>query len=160
MESKLIKQTVARVLGMHAMKGEFEKRDVAGEISREADFALKKFSLRDEHDMLLDYIMKELTIQMRAPLPASFADRLRLGLPVEYAARVDKLQYCICVSDRGRNAKHVASWRAQPSDWRANAALKNHLSQQIAESRDFARDTAELLEEQGADSLEALCERN
>lgn len=144
MESKVIKQRIALVTDSMGMNGPVEKRVVAEEVLRQS--SNDQWSIADEAEARLRFLIGEVTTYMNAPLPDGLADQIAPNVPAEYAHAIAKLPRFICISERGGvHAKHVMAWLATSEEWDNNFQLKAFVAERATASRNAAREIRNLL---------------
>ena len=155
MESKALKQSIALVADSMGMNGPIEKRIVAEEVLRQT--SSEKWSIGDEREARLRFLIDQLTAYMGAPLPEGLSAQIIPSVPKEYAHAVERLPRFICISERGGvRAQHVMAWLATPEEWDSNFRLKAFVADRAAASSYAAREIRNLLMDTNVNCLADL----
>lgn len=156
MPSRPLKQAVARVLGIHGMRGSHVvKAQVAKEIDRE--LRIEQFDAADLSRLRLMVIEEEMTSQMKKALPADVVNRLSIAgrLPQDIMTHLHSLPAWIALRE-GRDAPWAFTLSASPREWLMNAEMKSRKARQTGKQAKLSRTIAELLNAHGANSLEQI----
>lgn len=154
MGSKPLKQKVSLVLCTMGMRGDaVTKRDVVKAVNDSAsneDFDI--MDIRWARELIIE---REVTIQMKAPLPDNVLTKLRGAIPADLVPILDGSSGWICLG-KGRDAPWVFSFTASPEDWQLSADLKTEHANNTRKAANRDRDIANFLAARGMKSLSEI----
>ena len=152
MHSKQLKQALRTTLDTMGMRGPVTRRSVA-----EKHVHSKHWSVADEVDAKIAYLISEVARMMDAPLTQEYIDRHMPNVPEQFRNALGKVTSFICISRRGgRGAEHVMSIKATQEQWEIYIDLKRHIEGMVRAARKADQDILDLLRMMKVQTLEEL----
>lgn len=152
MESKPLKQLIQLIMDAAGMRGAVSKREIAEDVYRQATGPNKLFSLSDEKNALLQYIMGEINERFHVPI----CDMARMRLPREILDALPvTVPTWICVVP-GHDAKWRLLLTATDDEWDVNYRMKDDIAARTRLTSNVSRNIRDALRQAGVKCLQDL----